>query len=184
MVVRPDNAFLHAKGLLDMLAWELNVELDVVVAGEMQEFAPGRGATVSMGKTVLGRIGQLHPLLVQSHKLGGEAAYLEIDLSPLLEAAKPRQYAGLPKYPSTSRDIALLVDAGVAWRQVREALSEFNVSFVGDYVGDGVPEGKRSLTIRLTITDPDKTPTDAEATELEARVLTRLERKLGAKRRD
>ena len=109
--------------------------------------------------------------------------YFEVELDALLEAAKPRTFAGLSKYPSTTRDITVLVPESVSWQIVGEALRGFDVRFVDDYYGDEIPAGHKSLTLRLTLTDPARTPTEAQAAELEKKVRFRLERKLGAKLR-
>ena len=68
-----------------------------------------------------------------------------------------------------------------SWQAVQEALAPQVVLFVNDYYGDGVPAGHKSLTLRLALANPDRTPTEAEAAELEAKVLRRLERKLNAR---
>jgi phenylalanyl-tRNA synthetase beta chain len=131
----------------------------------------------------VGVIGQVHPERVRGLKVEREVAYLELDLAPLLGSAAARQFAGLGRFPSIARDLAVVLPAEVAWQAVADELAGFTVAYVDEYVGAGVPEGHKSLTLRLTVAHPDRTPTEAEATEAEAKVLRRLERKLGAKAR-
>jgi phenylalanyl-tRNA synthetase beta chain len=71
----------------------------------------------------------------------------------------------------------------VSWQAVADVLENHRVEFVAEYRGKEIPEGYRSLTLRFTLANPDRTPTEAEASELESTLLSRLERKFGAKRR-
>ncbi len=182
MVFEPNGSLMAAKGLLDALATDLNVELEIKPA-EVSPYARGRAGEVRLGGEVIGFIGQLHPARAKAMKLDGEAAYFEVELTPLIESSKVRPYQAMSPYPTIERDVALLVPIATTWQSVREA-AKGEVTFVSDYYNTELPEGMKSLTIRLCLSLPDRTPTEAEAAELEKVVVGRLERKLGAKRRD
>jgi phenylalanyl-tRNA synthetase beta chain len=147
-------------------------------------FAPGRAGKVILDGVAMGRIGQVHPSRLRPHKIETEVAYVELDLAPLVEASRPRQFAGLHKFPVIQRDVTVLVPLDMTWQAVKSVVAPEQPEYVDEYVGKGVPAGHKSLTLRLVVANPDRTPTEDEAAELEARVLRRLERKLGAKRRD
>jgi phenylalanyl-tRNA synthetase beta subunit len=181
-VLEPRGGYAAAKGLLDAVAHDLNVDLEVRPA-ELSGYAPGRAGEVYLGDTFVGSIGQLHPSRVKAMKIEGEVAYFEVELSPLIKASTTRPYTVASAYPTIDRDLALLVPVAVTWQQVRETTAKWDVNFVSDYYGTELPQGHKSLTIRLRLTLPDRTPTEAEATELEAKVLVTLTRKLGAQRR-
>ncbi|HEY2003593.1 MAG TPA: phenylalanine--tRNA ligase subunit beta [Candidatus Saccharimonadia bacterium] len=183
MVSRPELAYSVVRGVLDALARELNLEVRVEPANR-DEFAPGRAAEVKLGSMKVGVIGQLHPERLRVLKIDGEAAYMELDLTPLIEASRPRQFAGASRFPATSRDLTVLLPERVTWQAVADELVGQRVEFVDDYRGAELPEGYKSLTLRLTLSHPERTPTETEAVELEATMLRRLERKLGAKPRD
>ncbi len=187
MVRRPELAYRQLKGILDALARELGLELKVAPETSAEVgWAAGRRATVWLGKLRLGQIGQLDPALLRRLKLGGEAAYLELNVAPLLEQARPRVFQGLARFPSAQRDLAVIVPAEVMWADVTAALADLpqaTAAFVEDYYGEGVPTGHKSLTIRLTVRHTDRTPTDGEAAAVEAKALRILERKFGAQPR-
>jgi phenylalanyl-tRNA synthetase beta subunit len=182
-LVRPESALSHLKGILDSLARELNLELETVPSAE-EVFAPGRHGELRLGSKRLGGFGQLHPERVRALKLDGELAYAELDLAPLVDAASARQFRGIPRFPVIQRDVTVLVPVEVTWHQVTETLAAQAVDFVGYYHGGELPDGYKGLTLRLTLTNPERTPTEPEAAELEAKVVHRLERKLGARLRD
>jgi phenylalanyl-tRNA synthetase beta chain len=182
MVLEPERAYGAAKGLLDGIARELNVELQVKPAA-LTAYAAGRSGEVWLGDVKIGTIGQLHPSRLKAMKLEGEAAYFEVELTPLMEASGTREYVVPSAFPTTLRDLALLVPVTVTWQELREAAANWDVNFVDDYYGAELPENMKSITIRLRLSLPDRTPTEAEASDLEEAVLTALKRKLGAQRR-
>jgi phenylalanyl-tRNA synthetase beta chain len=182
MLSEPVAAYNVLKGLLDALAAELNVAI-VVKPDNLDPYAPGRSGSLWLGNLKIGTIGQLHPRRLRDLKIEGEAAYFELDLTPLIDATAPRAYKPLSAYPAIKRDLALLLPKNVLWQAVREATANWNVEFVSDYYSVQLPTGTKGMTIRLILALPNRTPTEAEATELEYAVLAKLERTLGAKRR-
>jgi len=181
---RPEEAYCYLKGILDVLGEELQLDVQVVpaeAAGVV--YAPGRAGVVKMGRTELGWIGQLDPDLLMGSKLTGEVAYLELDAGLLLEQAKPRVFTALERFPSMRRDVAVVLPETVTWHEVASALANISrtrITFVSDYYGDDLPAGHKSLALRLTISHADRTPTEAEAADVERKVLAILNRKFKA----
>ena len=184
MVCELESVYSRAKGILDGIAAALNVDLAVRSDESSDVYAPGRYGTIWLGDERIGGIGQIHPARVHLMKVEGEVAYFEVDLMTLIDASKTKAYVGRSSFPTISRDVALLVPVGVGWQDIREATSGWDVEFVGDYYGQGLPPGMRGMTIRLTLALPDRTPTEPEARELEESVLSRLAHKYGVQRRD
>jgi len=184
LVARPQDSYRHLKGLLDALNLEFNVAFALTPVDEPNAFAPGRVAQISLAKKVIGTVGQLNPALLRANKIGGEAAYLELDIEPILAAAAPKKFAGLNRFPGTSRDISFVAGSDVSWSEVLAALKGLHhatVTYVGEYAGANVPVGNRSLSLRLTLSYPDRTPTEEEAGRMEAQAWSVLERKFGIK---
>jgi len=177
-----DNVFARTKGVLDVLGRELNVDLRVEPAND-KRFATGRCGHIKLGSKVLGWIGQLRPELVDALKLEGSIGYFEVDMEPVLASAGPRQFAGLAKFPVIRRDVTLTLATAVTWLAVQAVCEGQLVEFVSDYYGPELPGGQKAMTLRLTVQNSDRTPTEAEAAEAEAALVSRLERKLGAVRR-
>ena len=183
MTVRPDNSYRHLKGLLDDLCQALNVVCELEPATIDGPWAKTRSARIKLGEIAIGTIGQLDPGLVTSHKLDGEASYLELAVGPLLAASVPVQAAARSRFPGVRRDLTVIVADTVMWQAVAETLAEVpdvRVSFGSDYVGGNIPAGHKSLSLRMAITYTDHTPTDAEAADLEAKVRSILRRSFAA----
>ncbi len=182
-MLRPDQVYAYLKGVLDAVAAELGVPLTVAHSPERGPYADGRSGIVKLGNQELGWIGQLDPELLGRHKVSGEAAYLELNVDLLLAHTQSRQFTGLDRFPVTQRDLAVLLPAEVTWQAVAAALADLpqtRVSFVSDYYGEGMPAGHKSLALRLVVAHPDRTPTDAEAVDVERKALSILGRTFGA----
>jgi phenylalanyl-tRNA synthetase beta chain len=150
------------------LAAELGVGVVVEPAGRMP-WHPSRCARVVVGDEVLGHAGELHPRVCQAYGLPRGTAALEIDLDLLMRHAVDTPPA--PSYsnqPVAKEDVALVVDASVAARDVEEALRSGagdlleSVRLFDVFTGAQVGAGRKSLAYHLHFRAPDRTLTEAE----------------------
>ncbi|MFO7838332.1 MAG: phenylalanine--tRNA ligase subunit beta, partial [Desulfosalsimonadaceae bacterium] len=116
----------------------------------------GHSARISAGDTEIGLIGEIAPQVLSNFDLRQQAFILEIDLRRLLPLVpEVRPFSPIPKFPAASRDITLIVDSSIAADdivasiyQTGEALLE-QVRIFDLYSGAPIPEGKKSISIRL-----------------------------------
>jgi phenylalanyl-tRNA synthetase beta chain len=115
---------------------------------------------------------------------------LDIDsLKPL--NSRSNTFVHLPEYPMTDYDISLLFDSTTKWEEIAEVTKGKDspdnllrsVSFVDEYRGKQVPEGKKSVTLRLVIGSQKKTLTSDEIENCAGAVIKRLSKALGAELR-
>ena len=133
---------------------------------------PGRAAAVMANGTRVGMAGQLVPSIAEAHGLpGGDAIYVaEIDLDALDRDSTGRdvRVEPLPRYPSVTRDISLLIGDTVAAADVRRTIRDaapatlVRVREFDRYQGKGIPENHISLSMRLIFRSSDRTLTDSE----------------------
>ena len=103
--------------------------------------------------------------------------------------SRTNTFTHLAEYPMTDYDISLLLDGEVKWADVAQTIGGVKnellhgASFVDEYRGKQVPEGKKSLTARLTIGSREKTLTSAEIEEVANTVLKKLTKRFGAELR-
>ena len=153
----------------------------------------GRAAAVFADGIRVGVLGQLAEPIADAHGLpGGDPIYAaEVDLDALVPAAGRAvvRVEPLPRFPSVVRDISILLDATLpaadVHRTIREAAPAtlVRVSEFDRYQGKGIPEGKVSLSLRLTFRSSDRTLTDAEVQAAMDRVLGALKERHGAAQR-
>jgi phenylalanyl-tRNA synthetase beta chain len=174
--------FFVAKGILETVLSRLGLVVSFE-AGEDESLCPGRSADVIIGNDKLGVVGELHPKVSEVFELAETAYLIEIDLDRLASfIATLKKYQPIPRYPSTSRDIALLVDEQITYQQICAIIQDFSlvnsVTLFDLYVGEQVPAGKKSLAFRIGYRSSAHTLTDSEVDKVQEQILDRLQRDL------
>ena len=179
--------FYDLKGALDTAREALKLPALDYHAAEVKHLRAGQSAAVSINGTRIGSIGRLAEAAAGTHKFRQPVFVAEIDLTALLEIEElPVRYSPLPRFPSIVRDVSLLVDRKVT---VAELISAANaqkvencvgVMFVGVYEGEGIPEGKRSVTLRFEYRAAGRTLRDEEVDELHWPLVKALQERFAA----
>ena len=186
--------FFDVKGAVELLCDALGVtDVDSAPADDVPFLVPGRAAEVRSGRTRLGVLGQLAPAIAESRGLTeGEDIYVaELDTDALAGAARSDDVRAepLPRFPSIVRDMSILVAETLPAAAVRGTIRAaapatlVSISEFDRYQGKGVPEGRVSLSLRLTFRAPDRTLTDEEAQSATDAIVAALSRDHGAERR-
>jgi len=154
-------------------------------------FHPGRCARVSIGESVLGMMGELHPQVREAFDLPARpVCVLEFDLEALLaQVVVTHTMQPLSRFPAVVQDIALIVDGDLPAEEVRQAILAFGGRLLRDarlfdlYRGEQIPPGKKSLAYSLTYQADDRTLTDSEVAQVQEHIVRRLAEELGAELR-
>jgi phenylalanyl-tRNA synthetase beta chain len=164
--------FFDAKGVVEAVACALQIDVTFDAAAVPEYLVRGRAAAVAIEGRAIGSVGMLASAIVSSAGLSSsEDVYVaELDLDALTAArsAAPLTARPLPRYPSTARDISIVVDETLPAQTVRGTIRSVapdtlvSVREFDRYQGKGVPEGRVSLSIRLTFRSPERTLTDAD----------------------
>lgn len=151
-------------------------------------FHPANALRAVVDGVPVATVGWLHPRVARAHDLEREGAVaFEADLEWL--ASRPRAEAKFKEFsplPVSRRDLALLVDKSAAYAAVERAVASAAIAELHDvllfdvYEGKGIPEGKKSLAIRLTFGRSDRTLTDAEVAGFVEKIVAALSAALGA----
>ncbi|MFF2447782.1 phenylalanine--tRNA ligase subunit beta [Neobacillus sp. NPDC058068] len=179
--------FFVVKGILEGMFAKLGlVERVEYVQVQLDGMHPGRTAEVRLNGEKIGFVGQVHPSIQKELDLKDTYVF-ELSLKAVLEAeASVLQYETIPRFPSITRDIALVVNretvSGTLWEIiVNEGAPLLKEAEVFDlYEGDKMEAGKKSIAFSLKYADPVRTLTDEEVTKVHERVLSALQEKAGA----
>jgi phenylalanyl-tRNA synthetase beta chain len=186
--------FYDLKGLLEAVFARLGLEHEITYeAAQPEGFHPGRTAAVKLrtprGHEVIGYAGQLHPDLQRAFDLP-DTYVAEIELSPVYEHADPKiEYRMLPRYPSVERDLAVVVDRAVTGAALTDAVRKSagdlleSVSIFDVYTGEKIGSDKKSVALSMVYRHAERTLTDEEVNEAQARILDSLEQSFGAELR-
>ncbi|HTR85609.1 MAG TPA: phenylalanine--tRNA ligase subunit beta [Reyranella sp.] len=153
-------------------------------------YHPGRSGALKLGDRVMAWFGELHPEIVAQADLKGPVAAFEVFLDapplPKAKATKARSKLVLSALQPLERDFAFLVDATVdADKLVRAARNAdkalVTAARVFDvYAGKGVPEGKKSLAVAVTLQPVERTLTDAEIEAVSNKIVAAVTKATGA----
>ncbi len=150
-------------------------------------YHPGRCARITVDGMDVGVMGQVHPLVAKNYGIDTEVYCAEINFTKLLSCQLPdATYTPLPKYPTVSRDLALICDEAVTVAQAEEVITAAAGKLLRDvklfdiYRGTGVPEGKKSMAFSLELRADDRTLTDADSESVVTKILAALKEKLDA----
>ncbi|MBE0480619.1 MAG: phenylalanine--tRNA ligase subunit beta [Dehalococcoidia bacterium] len=177
--------FFDAKGVLETIFDRLRIRA-AFEPGEDSILLPGRTAAISAGGDNIGVIGELHPKTAALFDISVQPVILfELDMQRLLPlTGQTAKYQPVPRFPAISRDLALVVDAGVAAGKVQEAIATFplvsEVRLFDIYSGDQVPAGKKSLAFSIRYQSLERTLTDAEVDNTQKRIVERARSEFSA----
>jgi phenylalanyl-tRNA synthetase beta chain len=143
------------------------------------------------GKVPLGELGQLLPALAKKYDLRDAVFLAEFNLDLLLSKRNPaKSFKALPQFPSSRRDLAMLVPEAVTHEAVLAAVKQAkpanldSVELFDVFRGKHVPEGQKSMAYAFTYRATDKTLTDAEVTAAHEKIVGAFKAQLSASFRE
>jgi phenylalanyl-tRNA synthetase beta chain len=183
--------FFDLKGALEAAVDSMNVSPLRFAPASVRHLRPGQTARIMRADgTDVGSMGRLAEQVAVSYKFRQPVYVLELDLDALLSGpAKAIQYSPLPRYPSVTRDISLLVNRNVALDEIFAAVNNLHVAdcrsvkLVGTFEGGNIQSSKRSVTLRLEYRSDERTLRDEEVEAVHSRLTAALLETFAAEQR-
>lgn len=174
--------FFDGKGIIESLLHELatpKVRFKALSAEEAPHLQPGRAAQVLSGGTVLGWVGEIHPLAADAFEATAPVVAFELDLDALVKTSQPaRDYVDVPLFPAVTMDIALVVDEDVTNEKLMQVMRSAGGKLLSsiqlfDVYRDEerLGAGKKSMAYALEYRSPDKTLTAEEVNKQHERLI-------------
>jgi len=180
-----------AKVVVEALLDELGIAYEIANhGGTVPYLHPGVGATISVKGETVGVFGQIHPQIATTFELERDVFVLELSLERLLlEWTDDFGFCQIPRYPSATRDLALVVDSQLPYGDVESAVGSFknglleSVRLSSVYEGDPIPAGKKSIAIAVTYRSPSGSLTDKKIDAVHRRLADHVLEKTAAELR-
>lgn len=136
----------------------------------------------------LGAMGIVAKAILKKADIKQEVLFAELDWNAIVKLSLKKKvtFAPLPKTQPVKRDLALLIDKAVTMAQIEAVVRESERKLLKDvtlfdvYEGKNLPEGKKSYAIAMTIQDDEKTLQDKQIEAVMNKIITNLEKRLGA----
>ncbi|MBR3504929.1 MAG: phenylalanine--tRNA ligase subunit beta [Clostridia bacterium] len=161
-----------------------------VSAGGDGYYHPGRKAVLTVGETVIARVGEIHPDVAGAFDIDGRVYVAEVDLSLVPALARPiPAVQPLPRFPAVTRDIALVMGEAVEVGPVMDAIVRAGGRLIEEvrlfdiYRGEKLGQDKKSVAFALSFRAADRTLTDAEIAAAMDKILAACRDGFGAELR-
>jgi len=182
--------FFDLKGALEAAADAMRVAGLEFAPASFRHLREGQAGRVLLGGEEVGTLGRLSEELSAVYKFRQPVYVAEVSLTAWLASGeRPARYTPLPRFPPVVRDVSLVAERRVTYGEMRRRVLALGiaecrgVSLVDVYEGASLPEGRRSLTLRVEYRADDRTLRDEEADAMHARVVAALEEGFGAQLR-
>ena len=149
-------------------------------------FHPGKSAVLKVNGKEIGLLGEIHPTTLKKEGID-PTVYFEMDLSAFVDIKTSKaKYSPVSKFPSVTRDIALIVKDEVSVADIIKSMKKAggslltNVDVFDVYKGEHVNEGYKSVALKMTFVDPTKTLVDSIINELFNKIYAQCQKDLNA----
>ena len=179
--------FYALKGICENVLKLAGVKATYRACSENPAYHPGRCAQiVAENGDVIGIFGQAHPLMTENYGMSLPVMIAELDFDGIFSIANTKKaYKSLPKYPATTRDFSFVCDEEMEVGAIEGVMAKAggalveNVALFDIYRGAQVGEGKKSVSLRVTLRASDRTLTVEEADKVSKKILNDLKFKMG-----
>ncbi|MGG6231167.1 phenylalanine--tRNA ligase subunit beta [Tenacibaculum sp. SDUM215027] len=178
--------FFYVKGTVTALLSRLGIDKLKTTPTKSDVFS--EGITLSLGKTKLVELGVVKRTILKEFSIKQEVLFADFNWQNILSLVgnKNIKVTDLPKFPAVKRDLALLLDNKVEFKEIynlafqseRKLLKEVDLFDV--YEGDKLPEGKKSYAVSFVLQDENKTLADKQIDKIMQKLQQTFEKSLDA----
>ena len=182
------SSFFTLRAAVERLLKRFGVDIYSLQCESLESDLYADAIVFKQGPKEVLRMGVVSPIVRKKFDIKQEVYFAEIDFDQLIKMTKKAkvQFKELSKFPEVKRDLALLVNKGVTFSQLRsiafatEKKLLKSVSLFDVYEGDKLPEGKKSYALSFILEDKNQTLTDKQIERTMANIQAQLEQKCGA----
>ena len=182
------SSFFTLRAAVERLLKRFGVDIYSLQCESLESDLYADAIVFKQGPKEVLRMGVVSPIVRKRFDIKQEVYFAEIDFDQLIKMTKKAkvQFKELSKFPEVKRDLALLVNKGITFSQLRsiafatEKKLLKSVSLFDVYEGDKLPEGKKSYALSFILEDKNQTLTDKQIERTMANIQAQLEQKCGA----
>lgn len=178
--------FYYLKSVVDLIMGRLNI--NGLFSSETTHPELSSGISYRKGEKILVEFGVVSKKSLKKLDISSDVFFADFDWDQILRSVRNNKisYAEVSKFPSVRRDLSMLLDKDISFEQLKQIalktekgiLKEVNVFDV--YVGDKLPEGKKSYALSFLLQDEEKTLTDKQIDAIMQKLILNFEKQAGA----
>ncbi|MFH2011610.1 MAG: phenylalanine--tRNA ligase subunit beta [Pseudomonadota bacterium] len=180
--------FYDIKGSLENLFEGLNItNFNFLSTSDILYLHPGKSSIIVVDNTEIGAIGEVHSAVLDGYEISNPVYLFELDFDLIAKhTLGDKKIKPLSKYPPIYRDIALIVDENIQFRDIYDTIDKLsnklvdNIQVFDVYKGKSIPSGKKSLAYRIKYQSYERTLTDKEVNKIHEKLVFNLVGKIGA----
>ena len=181
--------FYEAKGIVENIARYCHMEEIKLEKIEKPSWADINAyLNITKDGEIIGELGLVSMETMINTKIKrANVVIFEINADKLVPyASRTNEYERLPELPLVEKDLSIIIDEEITWEQIENAIKSKvkEIDFIDEYRGDQIPEGKKSITLKVRILNEGTTMTSEQINEKMNIILKALDKKCGAKLRD
>lgn len=178
--------FFDVKGVVETVLDFLDIGgISWVTENVDPYYHPGKACRILAGRECIGSVGELHPTVQKNFEIEKPVFCFELDFEKLVKLSRTKKAIAAPsRFPDSSRDIAMLVPEELAAVKITDCIKAVKskeveqVQIFDVYRGKGVPEGYKSIAVRIRYRSIDRTLAEEEIVALHKIIITNLVDKL------
>jgi phenylalanyl-tRNA synthetase beta chain len=178
--------FYFIKGVLEKLVALTGLTIGELIIAENEKL--GNAVEVKIRNEVVAVLGEVNKTTINKFDCKQPVFFADINWDKLMQLSKKNSisFKEIPKFPAVQRDLAIVVDKGVAYQQIEKltltakASKLKTVSLFDVFESDKLGAGKKSMAVSFTFLDEEKTMTDNEIDAMMGKIIAVYEKELGA----
>ena len=179
------DIFYEAKGIIENMARYCHMENLLLEPLEKPNWADKNAyLNIVLNDEVIGSLGLLSVQVMNDSKIKRtNVSIFEINMDKLIPyASRTNKYERLPELPLVEKDLSIIVDNDIKWSTIFDSIKDLvkEIEFVDEYRGNQIPNGKKSITLKVKIINEGTTMTSEQINDKMTHILKVLEKKCGA----
>ena len=185
-VATQSSDFFYLKGIISALLERVGINTFKTTPTKSDLFS--EGITLSLGKIKLVDFGVVNNTILKEFGIKQEVLFTDINWDNVLKTCgkKNIKVSELTKYPAVKRDLALLVDQKITFKEIYNLANQSEKNLLKEvdlfdvYEGDKLPEGKKSYAVSFVLQDENKTLEDKQIDKIMQKLQATFEKNLEA----
>jgi phenylalanyl-tRNA synthetase beta chain len=176
------------KSFVELLLERFGINISKLDIEESDDYRFEYGLNYFINKNLLVSFGRVADDLLKQTDINQEIFFADVLWDELIQIAKNNSvvYKPMSKFPRVRRDLALLIDKNVSYKQLKELAEKTERNYLKEirlfdvYEGKNLPEGKKSYAIMFILQDVNKTMTDKQIDKIMQRLIDAYLKEIGA----